>query len=154
MNALRRNVLVVDDEAVVRASYLRILGAAECDVEAVPDGNEALRAMEQHPYDVVMLDLRMPGRDGMSILRTIKERWPNSEVIIITGYPSIETAKEAVRLGAHDYLAKPVGPDDVIRAAGAALSRKRWALRKAGAGSKPGGGSSSDSAAITNGPAG
>ena len=79
--------------------------------------------------DIILLDLRMPGLDGMDVLKTIKQRWPDSEVVVITGYPTIETAKEAVRLGAHNYIAKPVGPDDVIRAAHEAMTQKRWALR-------------------------
>ena len=89
MNTLRRNVLVVDDDEGVRLSYLRSLEGARCDVEAVPDGNEALQAMERNAFDLVMLDLRMPGTDGMTVLRTIKEKWPESEVVVITGDPSI-----------------------------------------------------------------
>jgi DNA-binding NtrC family response regulator len=92
-------------------------------------GNEALSAMEQHPFDVVLLDLRMPDLDGMDVLKIVKERWPDCEVVVITGYPSIESAKEAVRLGAYDYLAKPLGPDEVIKAANDAVTQKRWALR-------------------------
>jgi len=130
MNNLRRNVLIVDDEEAVRLSCLRSLESARCDVEAVPDENEALRAMERTAFDVVMLDLRMPGTDGMTVLRTIKERWPESEVVIITGYPSLETAKEAIRLGACDYLEKPVGPDEIIKAASSAMLHKEWALRR------------------------
>ena len=72
----------------------------------------------------------MPGMDGMAVLRTIKQRWPESEVVIITGYPNIETAKEAVRLGAYDYLAKPVGPDDVINATNGAVMQKQWSLHR------------------------
>jgi DNA-binding NtrC family response regulator len=72
----------------------------------------------------------MPGMDGMTVLRTIKQKWPESEVIIITGFPAVETAKEAVTLGAFDYLTKPVGPDDVINAANGAVLHKRWALRR------------------------
>jgi DNA-binding NtrC family response regulator len=68
--------------------------------------------------------------DGMSVLKTVKERWPEAEVIVITGYPCVETAKEAIRLGAHDYLAKPVPPDEVIAATKGALSRKQWLLRR------------------------
>jgi DNA-binding NtrC family response regulator len=86
--------------------------------------------MEQHPFDVVLLDLRMPGLDGMEVLKTLKERWPDSEVVVITGYPTIESAKEAVRLGAHNYIAKPVGPEDVIRAANEAWTQKRWAMHR------------------------
>jgi DNA-binding NtrC family response regulator len=88
--------------------------------------------MEQQPFDVVLLDLRMPDIDGMDVLKTIKQRWPDSEVIVITGYPSLETAKEAVRLGAFNYLAKPVGPSDVIKAANDAVIQKRWSLRSVG----------------------
>ena len=124
----KSKILVVDDDEVVRLSHLRSLASANCDVKAVWDGTEALRAMTEHPFDVVLLDLRMPGLDGMAVLRTIKEKWPESEVVIITGYPSIETAKEAVRLGAYDYLAKPVEPDAVINAATGAVMRKKWAL--------------------------
>lgn len=129
MNATDSNILVVDDQEVVRKSYLRSLAQTRCNVEAVDNGDEALRAMETRSFDVVMLDLRMPGRDGMSVLKTIKQKWPESEVVIITGYPSIDTAKEAIRLGACDYLAKPVSPDDVIRAADGAMMHKHWTLR-------------------------
>jgi DNA-binding NtrC family response regulator len=123
-------ILVVDDEEVVRLSHLRVLAATNCNVEAVWNGAEALRAMKSHPFDVVLLDLRMPGADGMTVLKMIKEEWPESEVVIITGYPSIETAKEAIRAGAYDYLAKPVDPDDVIRVASGAMRQKQWALHR------------------------
>jgi len=129
MNPTCRNVLVVDDQEVVRLSYLRSLGSAQCEIETVPGGDEALQALERRPFDLVTLDLRMPGTDGMTVLRTIKEKWPESEVIVITGYPSIESAKEAIRLGASDYLAKPVGPDDLVNAAARAMLHKEWTLR-------------------------
>jgi DNA-binding NtrC family response regulator len=124
----KANILIVDDEEVVRRSHLRILAGAQCNAEAAWNGAEALRVMERHPFDVILLDLRMPGLDGMLVLKTIKERWPESEVVIITGYPSIETAKEAVRLGAHNYLAKPVSPDEVVKVAYGAMKQKKWAL--------------------------
>lgn len=123
------NILVVDDEEVVRLSYRRVL-TEECHVEVAKNGLEALQAMEEHPYDVVLLDVRMPGMDGMTVLRTIKQKWPESEVVIITGYPSVDSAKEAVRLGAHDYLAKPVAPDEIIRATSNAMTQKEWALHR------------------------
>ncbi len=123
-------ILVVDDDEVVRQSYQRSLQAAECNVEAVVNGADALRALQHKCFDVVLLDLRMPGMDGMSVLQAIKHSWPRSEVVVITGYPSVESAKEAVRLGAYDYLAKPVGPAEVISAAKGAITQKKWALRK------------------------
>lgn len=130
----KASILIVDDEEVVRLSHLRSLAGAHCTAEVAWNGNEALRAMEAHPFDVILLDLRMPDLDGMSVLKTIKERWPDSEVVIITGYPSIESAKEAVRLGAYNYLAKPVSPDEVIKAARAAVMQKKWALHSDRAG--------------------
>ena len=63
------------------------------------------------------------------MLRHIKQQWPDSEVIIVTGFPALDTAKESVSLGAYDYLAKPVGPDDILNATHAAMLHKRWALR-------------------------
>jgi two-component system response regulator HydG len=125
----KANILIVDDEEVVRFSHLRSLVGTNCNAQVAEGGNEALRVMEQHPFDVILLDLRMPDLDGMDVLKTIKQRWPDSEVIVITGYPSIESAKEAMKLGAYNYLAKPVGPDDVIKAANDAMIQKRWALR-------------------------
>ena len=137
----KTKILVVDDKEVVRLSYRRSLAGAHCSVEVVPDGMEALQAMEQCPADVVLLDLRMPGMDGMSVLKIIKQKWPETEVVIITGYPTVETAKEAVRLGAYDYLAKPVGPDEVVSVASGAMTQKKWALHKDRAGQNQGIGS-------------
>ena len=128
----KANILIVDDEEVVRLSHLRSLEDADCNAQAAEDGREALNVMEQHSFDVVLLDLRMPDLDGMDVLKTIKQRWPDSEVVVITGYPTLETAKEAVRLGAFNYLAKPVGPSDVLKAANDAVNQKRWSLRSNG----------------------
>lgn len=125
----KANILVVDDEEIVRLSYARSLASEHCKVETVSNGQDALQVMGQRPFDVVLLDLLMPGMNGMTVLSTIKQRWPESEVIIITGYPALETAKQAVTLGAYDYLAKPAGPDDVINATHSAMLHKRWTLR-------------------------
>ena len=126
----KTKILVVDDEEVVRLSHSRLLGGNDCDVETVWNGANALAEMERCPYDLVLLDLRMPGMDGLTTLRAIKRRWPSAEVVIITGYPSVETAKEAIRLGAYDYLANPVPPDEVIRVASSAIAQKRWSLQR------------------------
>ena len=123
-------ILIVDDESVVRQAFVRILSSDRCIVEAVDNGAEALRKMRERPFDVVLLDLKMPGMDGMTVLRTIKENWPESEVIIVTGYAALQTAKESVALGAFDYMAKPVGPDEVISVTNEALLHKGWALRR------------------------
>jgi len=125
-----KRILVVDDDETVRRSYLRSLQSVSCQVASASNGEEALQTMERNPFDVVLLDMRMPGLDGLSVLRTIKQKWPDSEVVIITGYPTVDSAKEAVRLGAYDYVSKPVGPQDVINVADGAITRKQWALRR------------------------
>jgi DNA-binding NtrC family response regulator len=127
----KTKILIVDDEEVIRLCLSRTLSGERCRVDVVTNGTDALKLMEKHAFDVVLLDVRMPGPDGMTVLKTIKQKWPDSEVIIITGYPEVESAKKAVTLGAYSYLAKPVGPEDVINAANGAVTHKRWALRKA-----------------------
>ncbi len=124
----KTSILIVDDEEVVRLSHARVLSTPYCQVETAGNGAEALHALERQSFDVVLLDLRMPEMGGLEVLRVIKERWPESEVVVITGYASIETAKEAVRLGAYDYLAKPLDPDQVITATHGAVRQKRWTL--------------------------
>jgi DNA-binding NtrC family response regulator len=130
----RRNpaatILVVDDEEVVRRSLQRVLANEHCRVEVASDGEQALQALEVQPYDLVLLDLCMPGMNGLAVLKTMKQRWPEGEVIVVTGYPAIDTATEAIRLGACDYRAKPLAPRDVIKAAACAMAKKHWTLRR------------------------
>ena len=78
----KNRILIVDDDEVVRRSYLRSLESISRNIEDASNGEEALQTMEQNPFDVVLLDLRMPGQDGLSVLRTIKQKWPESEVVI------------------------------------------------------------------------
>ncbi len=129
MNA-KATVLVVDDEDMIRACYQRILAGRQCQVREVNNGMDALLLMQQQPFDVVLLDQKMPGIDGMATLKSMKALWPETEVIMITGYPALQSAKEAVMAGAYDYLAKPVGPDEVIHATNSALTHKRWRLHQ------------------------
>jgi len=126
----KTKVLVIDDEEVVRLSHRRILAGERFNVETVLNGVEGLELLERQPVDVVLLDLRMPGMDGISVLKAIKEKWPEIEVVVITGYPSVETAKEAIQLGAYDYLAKPALPDDIMKVTRGAVMQKKWAIHK------------------------
>ena len=143
----KTNVLIVDDQEVIRLSFLRSLAGTHCNVAVAANGEEALQAMEQRRFDLVLLDLRMPGMDGMEVLKAIKQTWPDTEVVIITGYPNVESAKEAVRLGAYGYLAKPVGPAEVINAANDAVMQKKWTLHSERAGQDVGAGSDTGSRA-------
>ena len=124
------NVLIVDDESVVRQAFARILSSERCIVETVANGTEALQRMGEQAFDVVLLDLKMPGMDGLEVLRAIKDHWPESEVIVVTGHSALRTAKESIELGAFDYLAKPIGPEEVINVTNEALLHKGWALRR------------------------
>ena len=126
----KAKVLVVDDEEIVRTCYQRILAGKQCQVREVNNGLDALLLMQQQGFDVVLLDQKMPGMDGMATLKSMKALWPETEVIMITGYPALALAKEAVMLGAYDYLEKPVGPDEVIHATCNALTHKRWRLHQ------------------------
>jgi DNA-binding NtrC family response regulator len=126
----KKKILIVDDDETVRLSYRRSLADSPWDVTSVQNGEEALHAMQKNPSDVVLLDLRMPGPDGISVLGTIKRKWPDSEVVVITGYPSLDTAITAVRLGASDYVVKPVGPQEIVDLATTAMARKGWTLHR------------------------
>ncbi len=109
-----RRVLVVDDETSLRQTFARILHQIGCEVITAPDGLEALQRLEVTPYDLVYLDIRLPGLDGLQVLRQIHDRYPEVAVVLLTAYASINTAVEAVRLGATDYLIKPITPEALM----------------------------------------
>ncbi len=103
-------ILVVDDESVVVKSCERILRAEGYDVEGVPGGREAIQNMEQKSYDLVLTDLKMPVIDGISLIKWVRKSRPDTGIVVITGYPSQETIKDALDLGIIDYLPKPFTP--------------------------------------------
>jgi DNA-binding NtrC family response regulator len=118
-------ILVVDDEEIVIRSCLRILDGDDFQVEAVQDGREALRKVEENPYDVMILDIMMPNIDGLEVLRRVKETHPNVDVIMVTGLSQIDTAVQAMKLGAFDYISKPFEPDELKLVVQRALERRR-----------------------------
>jgi DNA-binding response OmpR family regulator len=115
-------VLVVDDEPIVCHSVRRILSKQQCAVEEALDVDAALQKMNLHAYDLVLLDLKMPKRSGMEVLKSIRTRWPDLPVIIITGHGTIETAIEATKLGAFDFIPKPFTPAELAKVAVEALA--------------------------------
>jgi DNA-binding NtrC family response regulator len=122
---MKARILVVDDEEIVVRSCLRILGEGDYEAEGVQSGEEALRRIEEHPYDVVILDIMMPKVDGLEVLRRVKESHPDIDVIMVTGLSQIDTAVRSMKLGAFDYLPKPFDPDELKVVVGRALERRR-----------------------------
>ena len=117
----KHSVLVVDDEPIVCHSVRRILAKKSCAVDEVFDVDAALQKMKIGKYDLVILDMKMPKRSGMEVLRSIRAQWPEVPVIMVTGYGSIETAIEATKLGAMNFLPKPFTPDELTKVAQEAL---------------------------------
>jgi DNA-binding NtrC family response regulator len=121
----KNRVLVVDDEDAVRKSLVDVLTDRGYEASAIDDGRKALDQMQDALWDVVLVDLKMPGMDGMEVLKEIKSSYPDTAVIIITGYGTIEGAVEAVRLGASDYVTKPFTPDEICIRVEKAIQQKR-----------------------------
>ena len=109
----QRHILVVDDEAVIREGMRRILENDGYRVELSASGGVAIEKIKEGGFAVVITDLKMPGMDGIEVLKTIKVIQPDLPVIIITGYVTIDTAEEAMKNGAFDYLAKPFTPEQI-----------------------------------------
>ena len=120
-----QRVLVVDDEENIRHSLRLILRRAGYLAETTPDGVEALKALERSSFDVVLVDLRMPRMDGLGLLAEVQARGYLSTVIVMSAYGSIETAIEAMKQGAYDYLNKPFKADEVVLTLRKAEERER-----------------------------
>jgi CheY-like chemotaxis protein len=116
------SVLVVDDEPIVCHSVRKILSKQGCAVEEAFDVDAALQKMNLQDYDLVLLDLKMPKRSGMDVLKSIKSQWPELPVIMVTGHGTIETAIEATRLGAFNFIPKPFTPTELTKVAVEALA--------------------------------
>ena len=108
------NVLLVDDEAEFLETLTKRMKKRGVSVSGVNSGEEALAALNKNPADVVVLDVRMPGMDGIETLRKIKNRYPLIEVIMLTGHARVEVAVEGMELGAFDYLMKPMDIDELM----------------------------------------
>ncbi len=106
----KARVLIVDDERNIRLTLMGALKAIGLEVEAVFQGEEALQKLAETTYDVMLLDLRLPGMDGLTVLRQVIARFPRTRVIIITAYGTVEAVLEAMQLGAVDFLQKPFEP--------------------------------------------
>ncbi len=117
-------VLLVDDEERFRVTLAKMLMAQGLEVASLGSGAAALKELKQQPYDVVLLDLRMPEMDGVAILTEIKREHPDVEVIILTGHASMDAALEIIKLGGYDYLLKPCPLEELLLKIDAAYERK------------------------------
>jgi excisionase family DNA binding protein len=117
----RPRVLVVDDEASIRELLAKTLALAEYDVDTSPDGRSALERLRLYPYDLLITDLKMPGLDGLSVIRESKRMRPDLPVVIITGFSTEASAIEAINLGVAGYLTKPFRVPRVLAVAAKAL---------------------------------
>ncbi|MBW2143983.1 MAG: response regulator, partial [Deltaproteobacteria bacterium] len=117
----RKDVLVIDDEVAVNNNIRKILVRKGYHVEQAITKDEALQKIEERAYPLILLDLRIPGVKGLELLETIRDRRPDTKVIIVTGYANIETAVETAKLGAIDFLSKPFTPNEIRTAAENAL---------------------------------
>jgi len=118
----KHRILVVDDELTVCKSIRQVLVGGDCDVDMAQSGEEALRMEAERPYDVMIVDLMMPGRSGMDLLRMLKAKNPKARVIMVTGYPTMRNTLQAMQLGAVDFLPKPFLPTTLRNLVAAALT--------------------------------
>jgi two-component system response regulator PilR (NtrC family) len=120
-------ILVADDEPGVRESLAEVLRDVGYAVETAADGTAALKALEEHDFGVVVTDLRMPGADGLDVLKRAREISPQTLVLVMTAHGTVDTAVEALRAGATDYILKPVVFDDLLAKVGRLLEHRQIA---------------------------
>ena len=118
-------ILIVDDEFSVRDSLDHWFRKDGYEVQTAADATEAMGAMQSSAFDVVLLDVRLPGMDGMRLLEQIRRTAPATIVIMITAYASVDTAVRALKLGAADYVTKPINPEELSHVVSQALAQRR-----------------------------
>lgn len=124
-------ILIIDDEANLRQTFARILRQAGHQVTTASDGPEALKRLATTQYDLTFLDIRLPGNlDGLAVLKEIHQYYPRLSVILFTGHASLQSAMDAIRLGATDYLTKPIAPEVLLARTEAALTQQAVQRRK------------------------
>jgi len=117
-------VMIVDDEEDFVETIVKRLRDRGLSVEGVNSGTEALSLLETKEFDVVILDQNMPGKDGITVLKELKKKWPQLEVVILTGFGFVDSALDAFELGAYDYTTKPIKLNDLEEKISQAFQRK------------------------------
>ncbi len=132
---MKSSILVVDDENVARQSLVDILKLEGYNAAAVPGGQAAIEHLRTHPVDLMIVDLRMPGMDGLEVIQVANQTSPDTEIVLLTAHGSTDSAVQALRLRIHDYLTKPAAPAQVLASVKRGLARRAAKLQaKSGAG--------------------
>lgn len=126
---MKSQILVVDDEPIARQSLTDILRLEGYSVNSVPNGQAAVEYVRTHPVELMIVDLRMPGMDGLEVVQVVNQISPETEVILLTAFGSTESAIQALRLRIHDYLLKPAPPANVINSVKKGLARRDARLK-------------------------
>lgn len=121
---MKSNILVVDDEPVARQSLSDILRLEGYHVTAVPNGESAVDHIRKYAVDLIVLDLKMPGMNGLDVVQVVNQVAPETEIILLTAFGSMETAVEALRQRVHDYLFKPASPNQILESVRRGLERR------------------------------
>ncbi|PWB78020.1 MAG: hypothetical protein C3F07_01545 [Anaerolineales bacterium] len=129
---MKSNILVVDDEPVARQSLSEILRLEGYSVNSVPNGQAAVEYVRTHPVELIIVDLRMPGMDGLEVIQVVNQVSPETEVILLTAFGTTESAIQALRLRVHDYLLKPAPPTQVVNSVKKGLARREVRLKARG----------------------
>ena len=118
-------ILIVDDEKNIRMTLSQSLESLEIETDTASNGEEALAKLKEKDFGLILLDIRMPGMDGMEVLRQVREIRPDIRVIMITAYGTIESGVEAIKLGAVDFLQKPFDPDEIRQLVSTVMDREK-----------------------------
>jgi two-component system phosphate regulon sensor histidine kinase PhoR len=121
-DSAKKTILVVDDEVTVCKSIRKALTCDTYDIDIAVSGEEALQMEEKKSYDVLIVDLMMPGVNGLDLLKSLKTRRPSAQVIMVTGYPTMKNTLQAMQIGAFDFLPKPFLPADIRNVVARALA--------------------------------
>ena len=134
---MKSSILIVDDEPVARKSLTDILRLEGYSVASAPNGQAAVEHIRTHHVDLMIVDLRMPGMDGLEVVQVVNQLAPDTEVVLLTAHASTETAIQALRLRIHDYLQKPAPPAQIVASVKKGLDRRAVRIQAKSSGLDP-----------------
>ncbi|TMA40143.1 MAG: response regulator, partial [Deltaproteobacteria bacterium] len=115
-SSMETRILIVDDDPFICRQLEELYCSQQYAVSTAPNATEALKLLGEHEFSLAVVDLKIPGTDGIGLTREIRDRWPDLDVIMITGYASIKGAVEAIKQGASDYITKPFQKEEILLA--------------------------------------